>query len=501
MRLSIDGTIVRTLFGRVAALAVTLVGVAACGGGSAPAPTHPPSILRIGFGLSTSPTGANGMSQVYTGIVLDRLVAYGADARGLPSIAERWSVSENGRLIQIDLRKGVLFHNGQAVNATSVRDSLRSRLQGQIGPVFEDVTSIEAAGADRVEIALARRSPLVLEGLDVLVQADGPGLIGSGAWVMDTSLDTTNEVVRLRANDKYYAGRPLLDGIEIRPYASIRSAWADLLRDNVDMLYEVGADAIDSLRPSSATQVFTYARPYVLSVIMNVARPSLKDAALRRRLNAAVDRDALVKDVLHGLGMPARGPIWPSHWAYDRSLPGLHYSPAEASDGLAAPLRLKLTFPDPAFERVVVFLQQQLRQANVEIVPELITLEEFGRRSEAGDFDLLLADAVGGPTLLRPYQFWHSAGIFNWGNFASSEVDAALLSIRTAADDVAFKAGVAAFQRAVINDPPAIFLTWGQRARAVSTRFKVFEESPRDIMTTLRLWRPTGSGRAANPPN
>lgn len=441
------------------------------------------------------------MSQVYTGIVLDRLIAYGPDGRGLPSIAERWSVSEEGRLIRIDLRKGVLFHNGQAVTATKVRDSLRALLRGELGPVFDDVESIEAAGEDRVEIALVRRSPLVLEGLNVLVQGDGPGLIGSGAWVMETSAETADQVVRLRRNDSYYAGRPLLDGIEIRPYATIRSAWADLLRGNIDMLYEVGADAIDSLRPSNATRIYTYQRPYVLSVIMNAARPALKDPAVRRRLNAAIDRNALVKDVLHGLAVPAQGPIWPSHWAYDRSLPGFQYSPVEASSGSTTPLRLRLTFPDPAFERVIVFLQQQLRQANVEVVPELVTLDEHYRRWEAGDFDLLFADAVAGPSLLRPYQFWHSEGGTNWGHYQSAAVDAALFGIRTAETDSVFRAGVAAFQRAIVADPPAIFLAWTERARAVSTRFNVYQEPGRDILSTLRLWRPAGSGLTTPPPH
>jgi hypothetical protein len=49
---------------------------------------------------------------------------------------------------------------------------------------------------------------------------------------------------------------------------------------------------------------------------------------------------------------------------------------------------------------------------------------------------------------------------------------------------------VAALQRAIVDDPPAIFLAWSQRARAVSTRFHVPVEPGRDILSTLRLWRP-----------
>jgi len=58
-----------------------------------------------------------------------------------------------------------------------------------------------------------------------------------------------------------------------------------------------------------------------------------------------------------------------------------------------------------------------------------------------------------------------------------------------ARNDAEYKAGAAAFQRAMIEDPPAIFLAWSERLRAVSTRFDVYVEPGRDIFSTLRLWR------------
>jgi ABC-type transport system substrate-binding protein len=100
--------------------------------------------------------------------------------------------------------------------------------------------------------------------------------------------------------------------------------------------------------------------------------------------------------------------------------------------------------------------------------------------------------------MVRPYWFWHTDGPYNWGKFSSVPVDTALDSIRHAPDDAAYKAGVAAFQRAIVDDPPAIFLAWSERARAVSTRFEVPVEPGRDILSTLRLWRPVGEPRAAH---
>jgi hypothetical protein len=55
------------------------------------------------------------------------------------------------------------------------------------------------------------------------------------------------------------------------------------------------------------------------------------------------------------------------------------------------------------------------------------------------------------------------------------------------------------FHDAILEDPPAIFLAWGERARAVSSRFIVEgEESGVDIVGTLRLWREADKDHTAN---
>ncbi len=77
----------------------------------------------------------------------------------------------------------------------------------------------------------------------------------------------------MQANPRYYGGTPWIDRIVFRSYDSVRSAWADMLRGRVDMLYEVGIDAVDSLRPSTQTKVFTFQRPYAFLVFLNIQQP------------------------------------------------------------------------------------------------------------------------------------------------------------------------------------------------------------------------------------
>ena len=59
-----------------------------------------------------------------------------------------------------------------------------------------------------------------------------------------------------------------------------------------------------------------------------------------------------------------------------------------------------------------------------------------------------------------------------------------------APDEGSYKVAVGTFLNAIVNDPPAIFLAWSERARAVSTRFQVPTETGRDILGAIRLFRP-----------
>ena len=452
--------------------------------------------LRIGFGLAAGAIPQSGIQGAARILAFDQLVSLPRDGRPSPRLAESWSVSANGLTWRIRLHPQVTFHDGTPVNAHVLQRILQDQLPQNLGPAFEDVKEIRAISDRDIEFSLRRRSTFLLERLDFQIQrAGGSALIGTGPFSV---ADQENDEIEMRANRAYFAATPAIDRIVIKPYTSIRAAWADMLRGQVDMLYDVGVDALDSLEASRDVKVFTFQRGYAYVLLLNLGNPYLRDADFRRRLNAAVDRDELVRDVLRGHGTPASGPVWPHHWAYTSELPQFQYQPRPVPVSVAR-RRLKCIFNEPSYERLALVVQRQLQAVGVDLELELVTDSRvFGRRLEAGDFDAFLTDINSGPPLVRPFLFWYTGAPFNLGKFSSKSVDAALDAIRHAADDAAYKAGVAAFQRAIVDDPPAIFLAWRERARAVSTRFLVPAEPGTDILTALHLWRPATGERLAS---
>jgi peptide/nickel transport system substrate-binding protein len=461
---------------------VTLLWIAVAGcsrqGGPATA-NKSESTLKIGYGL-TAGARLELAAQLMT---QEGLVNLNASGRPLPWLATSWSYSDDGLALRLNLQSGATFHDGTIATAAVLRDVLLEQLPGSLGPAYDDIADIKAVSQSELLFVLKRRSTLLLEGLTGLLHAPN-STAGTGPFNVAGHRGNSIDLV---AYEKYYGGRPAIDRIAIEPYTSVRSAWADMLRGQLDMVYELGLDAFDLTRTASGTRVFTFQRPYSYVVILNVKKPSLRDAAFRRALNESINRDELVSKILDGHGRAADGPTWPQHWVEPDSFSHFPYKPHGSS---TQKITFTCLYSDPSFERIALFIQQQLQAVGVDVRMQLTSYDEASKRVDAGDFDAWLADVGLGPSFFRQYSFWHSGSAYNWGHYSSAKVDAALDAIKAARNDDEYRAGAARFQESMIEDPPAIFLAWGERARAVSVRFDVHEEPGRDILNTLKLWRP-----------
>jgi len=282
-----------------------------------------------------------------------------------------------------------------------------------------------------------------------------------------------------------------------------------MLRDQLDMLYEVGVDAIDSMRGASSVSLYTFDRPYQYIVLLNPQLPKLRSAEIRRALNQAIDRSAIVQDGLAGHGTPSVGPISPHHWAFQDAGPTFVYAPQPAAATVARAVGLPqrrsggggftlkcLAAAGAPWEHLALLVKQQLAAVGVDLIVEEISPDRVVPAIASHDFEAVLVDASSGWGVFRPYRWWHSQGPGNLTGFSSPAVDVAIDTIRHSVNDETYRAGIAAFQKAMSDDPPAIFLAWSDRSRAVMSRYDVQPQPSRDVLSTLRLWRPTDAPKA-----
>jgi ABC-type transport system substrate-binding protein len=327
--------------------------------------------------------------------------------------------------------------------------------------------------------------------------------IGTGPFRLSRQDD---QIAVLTAFPQYYRGRPSVDQIEISTYPTQRKAWAALMRGDVDMLHEVSREAAEFVQAESTVKSYSFRRPYYTSLVFNVRHENLKNVEVRKAINEALDRAALIRDGLSGRGTPADGPIWPEHWAYSAPAGTFAFNPDAARARLDAagfktrqradgnmPSRFAFTclvLEDARFERLAVLVQKEL--ADVGIDMKLMTLKQpqMEARLSSGDFDAFLFEMFG-RSLSWVYEFWHAhdQAHFNDGYRAA---DAILDRIRAARSDEQIRAGMADLARIFHDDPPAAFIAWQATSRAVSTKFEVDAERDRDIMVNVWQWRLAG---------
>jgi peptide/nickel transport system substrate-binding protein len=457
------------------------------------------SLLRVGHGLA--PTQASGLGELINNMAFEALLRGDQEGRTKPWLAESWELSSDSLSLTLHLRGNVTFHDGSAADAEPVAKAVRASLPLVLGRVFEDIDTITANGTDKIVIRTRRPSPFVVESLtQVAIKKPGNQAIGTAPFMALPRAGTATTSAEMVAYPGYYLGPSSINRILISAYPSVRAAWADMLRDRIDMVYEVRDDQLDSMRSATTHSVYTFERPYQYLVVLNTRLPKLRSPDVRQALNQAIDRQALVREGLSGQGTPSTGPISQHHWAYRGGDSTFTYAPQAAAARLAKGvprnasdrplLTLKcLALPGAPYERLSLVLKKQLEAVGVFLDIENLGADRTLQALAANDYEAVLVDAISGWNLFQAYRWWSSGGDRNPG-FSDPAVNVSLDGIRGAASDEEYRSGVVAFQKAIADDPPAIFLAWDYRSRAVTRRLDVHAEAGRDVLASLRLWRP-----------
>lgn len=194
---------------------------------------------RSVFGLSGTPAGVDRLRTVLTRDltsldplhvsataeahlltqVLDGLTRFDPETGALqPHLAHHWSASPDGLGWTFHLRKAVAFHHGRTLDADDVRFTL-TRLQAGAPWFLPDLRAVEVRGPHTVRLHLARPDaflPRRLADTQALilprdVPFDETRPVGTGAFRW-TRLDGG---LRLTAFDAHFAGRPLIDEVEL----------------------------------------------------------------------------------------------------------------------------------------------------------------------------------------------------------------------------------------------------------------------------------------------
>ncbi|MFG3697704.1 ABC transporter substrate-binding protein [Micromonospora sp. NPDC047620] len=429
-------------------------------------------------------------------LIFDGLVERDARNQLVPALArELPAMSADGRTVTVKLRDGVLFHDGspltaqdvvftyQAVLDPKVDSTLRSDLDMLASVTAPDpstvVFSLKYAYAPFPQrLALGIVPAKALAGQDVNKAEFNRRPVGTGPYRV-TSWTPGDRLV-LAANEKYWGGKPANSGVVVAfvPDDNVRAQRMRAGEFDAAELAPKLAAGFDGLAGHRVERVPT---ADYRGVVLPMGNPVTGDPAVRRALNAATDRAAMVTGLLGGAGEPAFGPVPPSSEFAEPSIVGKPAAdPAAATaaldaagwkpgpdgirakDGRRAAFALMYPATDSLRKELALAVTADAKKVGIEITPEGLTWDAITPRMKH-DAVVMGFGTPYDPDFLS-YKLFRSdfagQGFFNPGSYRSAVVDKALQDARDNADPATRKAAYATFQKQLATDLPWVFLTY-----------------------------------------
>ncbi len=238
------------------------------------------------------------------------------DGSTAPWLLDGWDLKSD-TVLELHLKQGIMFTNGEPLDAEAVRFSLEAwreqpiMAQGIVG--FEDAT-FEVVDESTVRITTMEPVPGILTMLgrygyvvppvyyaEVGAEGFGTAPIGTGPYIFERH--ASGDSVEFSRNDAYWGGTPGFEKVVFRIMPEEFSRAAALEAGEVDIAYLLSDTSVARLK--GVPGVVVHSQPGLRKFIaaFNAEMPGgepLADPAVRRALNHAVDVNAIVDALYDG---------------------------------------------------------------------------------------------------------------------------------------------------------------------------------------------------------
>ncbi len=355
--------------------------------------------------------------------VFDALLAQDSRQRLHPALAEEWAPIGTTTW-RFRLRDGVRSHDGTPFSAEDVAFTLRrapnvANSPGSFAIYTRAIERVKIIDRLTIDIHTKRPNPTLPIELSTIaiiplhlgdsvrtadfnsgVAAIGTGPFRFAEWV-------PGERVVLGRNDAYWGEKPAWTRIVQRLIRSDSSRVAALLAGDVDAIEYVPASAMERLRTSPKLSLASTVSNRVIFLAFDHASPTsahattldgarldtnpFKDLLVRQAISAAIDRRAIIEQVMQGFGLPAGQILPPGYDLISERLVPEPYDPDRArrllaAAGLAGGFAVNLLAPNDRYvndEQVAQAIGQMLARigirARIDPVPGSIVLQRLNR--------------------------------------------------------------------------------------------------------------------------
>jgi peptide/nickel transport system substrate-binding protein len=449
--------------------------------------------------------------------ITESLIAFPDDSTQLvPGLAESWTVSKDGLLYTFKLRKGVKFHDGTPFNAEAVKFSFERQINPEhpfnklgkypfAGFNFGTLKAVEIVDDHTVQFVMKepRASFLtIMAGAAANIVsptavkkwgADYPNHpVGTGPFRF-VSWDRGQRVV-LEKNPDYWKFPVKVERVIFRPIVEDQARLTELLTGNLDLAVNLPPDFITQLETHPKVTLLRGQGAHVWYLGINNQKKPFEDRRVRQAMNYAVNKEAIVRDVLKGTGLVSAGPVLPGTWGAEAGLKPYPYDPERARKllaeaGHAGGFSTTLWVPESGSGMqspvpMATVIQSNLRAVGINLTLQTMEWGAFLAKLRTKEQDLFALSWAAGnedPDLVM-YPLLHSSQWTpngpNRALYKNAKFDDLLQQARLLTDQAKRAELYRQAQRILTDDPPWIFIDHEIQVGALSKRVQGFTLHP-----------------------
>lgn len=355
-------------------------------------------------------------------LVFDTFTVFAEKMKMAPSLVESWEIKNDGKTYVLHLRKGVKFHNGQDFTADVAKFSLEYWGKYESVDYLKNLDNIKVVDTDTLEVnfktpytALISELKNIKATLKESVDDKGNMVeyIGTGPFKL-TEYRKDQKAVLVKNTD--YWNKARLPKIEQVVWQTIPDENARLMAVKSGQVDAIGVsehyislpyEAIPGLEKTEGLSVLKQTKDgSIATYCFNYKKGVMSDLNLRKAVAYAIDRETMVKKVLSGVPEASGhflnpeftdGPSKEKPYTYDlqrakEALAAAGYKDING-DGIVEkdgkPLKLRLLTKSTKTDTdVAVFVQNNLKQAGIDMEIKALDSNQFSQVTLKGDFDI-----------------------------------------------------------------------------------------------------------------
>jgi peptide/nickel transport system substrate-binding protein len=434
-------------------------------------------------------------------LMFQPLVALDERQKPVPFLAESFTFAEEGTSVDIVLKAGVLWWDGEPVTADDAAYSLNVLRTAPETAVykacFQDVGTVSVIDEYTLRINYTRRVgydpyrlcfPIIPRHYYSDRNTSPYIPMGNGPYKLET-YSNIREMV-LSRNDSY-ATPPFIDSVRI---ITISGAETEMLAFSHGIIDEMVTTMSEwgKYTGTKQAEVTTYVNTTFDFIGFNFNNRALSDLQVRKAVAHAVNRRLIEDSVFLNHAAPALTTISPASWLYEPVTASYPYNPETAralltnagyelnaegvmfkqDGGLALSFKILVNEENTERVKIAAILKENFAEAGIQCEITALPFEEYEKRLKEKNFDLMVGGFRLAPAPDPSFAF-HSSGINEGGNYFSYRsdiMDALLSSLPTISDEDNFIKAYSEYQKLFAGDLPCIGLVFRESAVLTDTR-------------------------------